>query len=136
MTIKGIINKLFPEGTKRRRVIRLIARGIKSINLTNIKKLINIIKIYGFKYAMILVGERLDKTNKSEYETWIRMNEPKKPDLEAQRKHKFSYEPKISVVVPMYNTPIKFFNELVDSLINQTYPNWELCLADRKSRKK
>ena len=30
----------------------------------------------------------------------------------------------------MYNTPINFFEELVDCLIDQTYSNWELCLAD------
>lgn len=38
--------------------------------------------------------------------------------------------PKISLLVPMYNTPKNFFEELVDCLINQTYTNWELCLAD------
>ncbi len=30
----------------------------------------------------------------------------------------------------MYNTPYKFFKELVECLKNQTYSNWELCLAD------
>ena len=43
---------------------------------------------------------------------------------------KFKYEPKISVVVPMYNTEKIFFKELVESLKNQTYSKWELCLAD------
>ena len=46
---------------------------------------------------------------------------------------KFEYMPKISLIVPMYNTNEKFFKELVDSLINQTYSNWELCLADGSS---
>ena len=35
----------------------------------------------------------------------------------------------------MYNTPEKFFEELVDGLIEQTYPNWELCLADGSQEK-
>ena len=133
--IKKVINKLFPEGTKRRKFIRVIARGIKSINLTNIKKFFKMVKMYGFKYAIFLVGEKLDKTNRPEYELWIRANEPKKFELEAQKKHKFKYEPKISLVVPMYNTPVKYFEELVDSLIRQTYSNWELCLADGSPEK-
>ena len=135
MTIRGIINKIFPEGTKRRKVIRTIARGIKSINLTNIKKFFKMVKTYGIKQAFFLVNEKLDNANKPEYEVWIRENEPKKSELDAQRKHKFKYEPKISLVVPMYNTPVKFFEELVDSLIRQTYSNWELCLADGSPEK-
>lgn len=38
--------------------------------------------------------------------------------------------PKISVVVPLYNTPELFLRQMVDSVLNQTYLNWELCLAD------
>ena len=38
--------------------------------------------------------------------------------------------PRISVVVPLYNTPLNFLEELLDSVVNQTYENWELCLAD------
>lgn len=37
---------------------------------------------------------------------------------------------KISVVVPLYNTPKKFLIEMIRSLKDQTYSNWELCLAD------
>lgn len=38
--------------------------------------------------------------------------------------------PVISIVVPLYNTPEAFLTQMLDSVINQTYPNWELCLAD------
>ena len=38
--------------------------------------------------------------------------------------------PKISVVVPLYNTPLNFLEELLDSVVNQTYRNWELCCVD------
>lgn len=39
-------------------------------------------------------------------------------------------EIKISILVPLYNTPKKFLVEMIDSVLNQTYHNWELCLAD------
>ena len=38
--------------------------------------------------------------------------------------------PKISIVVPLYNTPLNFLEELMDSVVNQTYRNWELCCVD------
>ena len=38
--------------------------------------------------------------------------------------------PKISIVVPLYNTPLNFLEELLDSVQNQTYRNWELCCVD------
>ncbi len=53
---------------------------------------------------------------------------------ELQRKteeeYKFEYSPKISIVVPLFNTPLIFLKEMVESVKNQTYKNWELCLAD------
>ena len=33
-------------------------------------------------------------------------------------------------MVPLYNTPLNFLTELLDSVVNQTYQNWELCLVD------
>jgi O-antigen biosynthesis protein len=41
--------------------------------------------------------------------------------------------PLISVVVPAYNTPARYLNELLDSLRRQLYPRWELCIADDAS---
>ena len=43
--------------------------------------------------------------------------------------------PKISIVVPLYNTPLNFLEELLDSVVNQTYRNWELCCVDAGHRR-
>lgn len=64
------------------------------------------------------------------YGDWILVNEVKDTEINKQKKEKFKLSPKISVIVPMYNTNEKFFKELVESLIEQSYTNWELCLAD------
>ncbi len=37
---------------------------------------------------------------------------------------------KISILVPLYNTPENFLREMIMSVVNQTYKDWELCLAD------
>lgn len=75
------------------------------------------------------------KDNNDEYKKWIINNTPIEAELQIQRNTKFNYNPKISIVVPMYNTPEKFFSELIKSLIAQTYNNWELCLADGSDTK-
>lgn len=47
-----------------------------------------------------------------------------------QRETRFERMVKISVLVPLWNTPKEFLCEMIDSLMWQTYENWELCLAD------
>jgi len=42
--------------------------------------------------------------------------------------------PKISIIVPLYNTPEKFLREMVDSVRAQSYSNWQLVLADASDR--
>ncbi len=41
---------------------------------------------------------------------------------------------KISLIVPVYNTNIRYLKEMLSSVVNQSYPNWELCIADGGSR--
>ena len=41
---------------------------------------------------------------------------------------------KISLIVPVYNTPSQFLEEMLHSVLAQTYPNWELCIADDASQ--
>ncbi len=65
-----------------------------------------------------------------EYRRWIARFEPKAADLAKQRGHKFSRSPKVSIVVPVFNPPGKYLEAMIQSVTAQTYPNWELCLAD------
>lgn len=53
-------------------------------------------------------------------------------EVERRREEEtvFSREIRISILVPLYNTPERFLREMIDSVKAQTYRNWELCLAD------
>lgn len=51
-------------------------------------------------------------------------------DRKKQEKQSFPRNIKFSVLVPLYNTSDKFLREMIESVQNQTYFNWELCLAD------
>jgi GT2 family glycosyltransferase len=57
-----------------------------------------------------------------------------KKEIEKELKE-FSYRPKISVVVPVYNVELKWLNICIQSVFDQFYPNWELCLWDDSSTK-
>ncbi len=51
-------------------------------------------------------------------------------EMEYQKNYVFSEKHKFSIIVPLYNTPENFLSEMINSVIEQTYPEWELCLAD------
>ena len=74
--------------------------------------------------------KRAEEDELSDYEKWLQENEPTDKELEMQTKKRFRIRPKISIVVPLYNTDTDFFRELLYSVHCQTYSNWELCLAD------
>jgi len=88
-----------------------------------------ILKIYKliFKYTP---QEKYDLEENMNYQKWIENNEPTIDELKKQKEVQFEYNPKISIIVPLFNTPEKYFKEMVESIKNQTYSNWELCLAD------
>lgn len=55
---------------------------------------------------------------------------PSPEEAKRQRDEKFPRMVQFSILVPLYNTPEAFLREMIESVINQTYENWELCLAD------
>ena len=55
------------------------------------------------------------------------------PDPDAfqrQRATRFPRGIRVSIIVPLYNTPETFLREMIQSVQGQSYENWELCLAD------
>ena len=44
-----------------------------------------------------------------------------------------TYKPLISIIMPVYNTQLRWLGLAIDSIRKQTYPNWQLCIADDKS---
>lgn len=55
---------------------------------------------------------------------------PTPEEAKRQRETRFSKDIQFSILVPLYNTPKKFLTEMIQSVLNQTYGNWQLCLAD------
>ena len=55
---------------------------------------------------------------------------PSEEQAKIERETKFDYMPQISILVPLYNTDATMLKEMIDSVLYQTYENWQLCLAD------
>lgn len=74
---------------------------------------------------------------KINYVKFIAETEPSESDLKVMEQEgaDFPYRPKFSIVVPVYNTDKIYLLEFVESVIAQTYTNWELCIADDCSTK-
>jgi len=66
------------------------------------------------------------------YQAWRARQAPSPVDLERQRQTwtTFLHRPLISIITPTYNTPADALRAMLDSVLAQSYPNWELCLVD------
>ena len=74
-----------------------------------------------------LDSKRIERAARAGYGT---KSFPSPEEVQSQRAHIFPRNIKVSILVPLYNTPEKFLREAFDSVFAQTYENWELCLAD------
>ena len=101
----------------------------KRLTPYNIKKGIRYLKHYGVRgfYARLL--ERFEE-REVEYQEWYEKNRPSEEELARQRKKKWKEPVTISVLVPAYRTPEVFLRQMIESVLNQTYPHLELCIAD------
>lgn len=73
------------------------------------------------------------KYKKREREAMERYGTASFPNEERRRREEetvFPHMVKFSILVPLYNTPKEYLTAMLDSVIAQTYQNWELCLAD------
>lgn len=82
------------------------------------------------KSAEFLTGRRIA------YEKWFQMHRASSRELELQRKEHWEDAPLVSIIVPAYCTPALFFRQMTDSVIAQSYENWELCIADGSGKDK
>ena len=96
----------------------------------NLHKLASYRRQYGLGTALYYAKNQILHGSADDYPRWLKRHAVPEEELAAQRATHFEREPLISVVVPLYKTPIKYLNALVESFQAQTYPNWELCLSN------
>lgn len=130
----------------------LLQKTVRKIKETNNKVKVNTyaigkeVKYIAKEYHFVLTPNRLKQSkrrikenkktknkfldvynflNQKEYLLWLEKNE--KPFEEHPQ---FSYNPLISICIPVYNVERKYLAECLDSILNQTYQNFEICLSN------
>ncbi len=105
---------------KKKKVSRQIQKGVDYLQYNGVVPFVkkSFKKVFDVKSRPII------------YSQWIQKHLPSPRELNAQRKYDFLYTPKISIVVPLYKSPEKYLDALVESIRSQSYENWELCLSD------
>lgn len=83
------------------------------------------IKSLGF-----LRGIRSKKLEYNFSKNYIKSLMPSPSERNKQENEKFTKEIKFSILAPLFNTPEKYLRDMIESVLNQTYGNFELCLAD------
>lgn len=94
----------------------------------------------GFKYmakngiSHTIQRAKIEKLrNQASYPNWLARNEVLDIEAMTQEIATFHYQPKISIAMPVYNVEEKWLRLCIDSILNQVYTNWELCMADDAS---
>ena len=94
------------------------------LNKANFKKTLYYLQRNGLRETWISVRERLTETDRYFFVPCA------EEELERQSGRKWDSPLTFSIVVPLYRTPEKYLNRMITSVMAQSYPHWELILAD------
>src|SRR3989442_10269074 len=121
MVLRSILEASAPEGTARRRWIRLVRRAMWSYRARGLWQTLAVIRNY----------LRLPRSSDPHYQQWIRERHPSTTDLGAQRAWAGAAgrRPTISVVLAVPAERRAQLRDTLASVCAQTYPRWELCVA-------
>jgi len=145
------LSKLQTLGAKFKRAVGLAEDSSLRYSrlLSRARHLLAVLKTKGLRYAIAKLLKKISQklegvvppvepppeTHQSDdinYQKWLNNNYPRQADLRkmAQIVEIFSYQPVISVIMPVFNPPEGFLREAIESVLDQVYPYWELCIAD------
>ena len=101
------------------------------MNMETVRVALEFGKKHGLKALFLKSKHKLQGLdNDYEYAEWYDLTKPAEEELARQRAEDAAGGPVLSLVMPVYKAPAGFLREMLDSILAQTYPNWELCIAD------
>lgn len=104
-------------------------RMLRKLSPYMIIKGIRYLRHFGIKEFWIRLHERFE-AEEIPYGPWFAEGQPSEKELEAQGNRKWKIQPKFSILVPAYRTPIEYLRQMIESVQAQTYTNWELCIVN------
>ena len=101
----------------------------------NIKQEITELHNRNEEWAREVRNLRLEIQRIKEYAKWVTLNYPTEGCIKKQRElsSDFKYRPLVSIIMPVYNTEPDYLRVCIESVLAQSYPNWELCITDDAS---
>lgn len=106
-----------------------VQKGVAAVG-TAYRKALVYYQQFGITATVFRAIDKLSGREAISYKSWLKRHSPSAGVLKLQREKKFAFSPKISIVVPLYKTPENYLTEMIESVRNQSYRNWELCLSD------
>lgn len=95
----------------------------------NLKKGILYLRHYGISGFLVKLTERFEESD-VDYQEWRLKHSHTEEARKFQQQRKWENPVTISLVVPIYQTPEVYLRQMIESVLNQTYPHFELCIAD------
>lgn len=122
---------------KPQRISKIKILALRILSIINPYRIIRFIKFLmdnGIKETLLKIKSKLTKAalDGISYDNWFRRQLITPKGAEIQRKFKFDYSPKISLVVADINENGKYIDKMVESVLNQTYINWELFIPSKE----
>lgn len=96
------------------------------LSIHNLRKTISYLKRNGLRETLVTIQEHLPQTSR---ETYV-YTPVAEQELERQRQREWRDPVTFSIVVPAYHTPEQYYRELLESVLAQTYPHWQLVIGD------
>ncbi len=101
------------------------------MNMETVRIAVEFGKKHGLKALILKSKHKLEGLDSDyDYAEWYNLTKPSQGELERQRAVEFGCPPLLSIVIPAYKTPEKYLREMLDSILAQTYGNWEVCVAN------
>jgi glycosyltransferase involved in cell wall biosynthesis len=114
---------------------QLLSKGLTSLRERGVRNTLE----RAAKYFKAGPRRRAERIAAKRYAEWIRrfdtLDEVTREEIN-RRLRTFEYQPLISVLMPVYNSPEVFLRRAIESVQAQVYPHWELCVADDASTEK
>jgi GT2 family glycosyltransferase len=123
---------LLPEGSRRGNLYRRASRAIRGQPVTAPATA----PIDDEALPLAVVAARAAARDSMPYDEWARATTPSRAELALGKREiaRWTSHPTISLITPVYDPPLHALRDAIESVSAQTYPHWELCLADGGSQ--
>lgn len=109
------------------KAFRILSRCIHLIRMGALSLRAEGVALTAYKVAKVLGFFGMNRVS---CRRWAKTPQFTEEELESQRNRTFDRDIVISIITPLYNTREEFLREMIESVQNQTYAGWELCMAD------